>query len=394
MKRNITAAYAGAQAFHWAAYCGVISLAGIYLQAKSFTPAQVGTALSIATILPALLQPFLAAAADRSKTLSLRGFLTVLSVLTLAAVLILLITDASPVFILLLYLFASVLVHSLEPLLNSIAAYSFRHNIPLNFGISRSMGSIAFAFASLGLGYAAKHFGADSLIFLSGILTFCFLICLYLLPKMPPDALVRIEEAQTEGACSLPQFLIRYPRYVLTMVGFFFIAAFHVMTETYLINMMERIGGDSSHVGIAMLVANISEFVIIFFFERIRKYLKTTGWLIAAALFYALKALLFHLAPNVAFLFVAQALESVTYGIYAPSIVYFAEEEIPRADSVKGQSVWIAIFTLGGSLGNYIGGLVIDAYSVQAMTLTAFLLTALGATIVTAVLLYKPGKHR
>lgn len=391
MKKSITAAYAGAQGLHWAAYCGVISLAGIYLQAKGFDTAQVGFVLALATIAPALIQPFLAASADRSARLSLRAYLTILSVLAISCSLLLFLFDLPDFVVLSVFLLASVLIHLLEPLLNSIASYSFRNGIPLDFGISRSMGSIAFAFTSLGLGYAAKHLGGDSIVLFSGLLTALFLVCLFLLPKMPPEGSAGKESETAIKSCSVAQFLIRYPRYVWTMVGFFFIAAFHVMTETYLINMMERIGGDSSHVGVAMLVANASEFIVIFFFERIRKLLSSGKWLIVAAFFFAVKALLFHLAPSVPMMYLAQALESVTYGIYAPSIVHFADEEIAPADSVKGQSIWIAIFTLGGSLGNYAGGFIIKAASVRAMTFSGFLFCALGALIVTVVQLNR--KH-
>lgn len=387
MKHSITPVYSGAQALHWCAYCGVISMAGVYLQAKGFDTEQVGVVLALSTVLPALIQPFLAAAADRSKRLSLRGWLTALSALCILSAALLLLSDASAAVILGVYLLLSVVMHLLEPLLNSIAAYAFRHEIPLDFGISRSMGSVTFAFASLGLGFAVKHLGADSMIFFSGLLTVCFVACLYLLPRMRPDAETR--KHSEEQPCSLPRFVVKYPRYILTMVGFFFIAAFHVMTETYLINMIQRIGGDSSHVGVAMLIANFSEFVVIFLFERVRKYLKDSTWLIVAAVAYAVKALLFHLAPNVTLMFLAQALESVTYGIYAPAIVHFSDGEIAHADAVKGQSVCVAIFTLGGGLGNYAGGIIIKAMSVQAMTFAGFLFCALGALIVGAVLMKK-----
>ena len=168
MKKSITPVYSGAQALHWCAYCGVISMAGVYLQAKGFDTEQVGIVLALSTVLPALIQPFLAAIADRSKHLSLRGWLTILSTLVIVSAAVLLLADASAAVILGVYLFVSVVMHLLEPMLNSIAAYSFRHEIPLDFGISRSMGSITFAFASLGLGFAVKHLGADSMIFFSG----------------------------------------------------------------------------------------------------------------------------------------------------------------------------------------------------------------------------------
>ena len=104
------------------------------------------------------------------------------------------------------------------------------------------------------------------------------------------------------------------------------------------------------------------------------------------ALCFTGKAFLFYLAPNVPFMYAAQALQAVTYGFYAPSIVHFADDEIGPRDAVKGQSLCVAIFTLGCSLGAYLGGLLLDAFPVRVMSFTAFLLCAFGTVVVLLVL--------
>lgn len=326
----------------------------------------------------------MASFADRTTKWSLRAFLVVLLLLLLGSLTAILLLRLGGLALLIAFLIASVLVHLLEPLLNAVAVYAFHHEIPLDFGVSRAIGSLCFAISSLALGYAAKYWGADSLI---GICTACsigLLFCVNLLPKMEPDG----PAAQSgEAACSIPEFFRRYRRYTLVMIGFSFIAAFHIMTETYLLNMMERIGGDSSHVGVALLLSGVSEFCIIFFYERFRRRLTSAVWMAVSAVCFAAKALLFHLAPSVTVLYLAECLQIVTYGLYAPTSVYFANDEINPQDSVKGQSLTVAIFTLGGSLGSYAGGLIIDHFSTQAMTLIAFLLALLGACIAVPALL-------
>lgn len=384
MKSSTTIRYAGAHGFYWAAACSIVSFAAVYLQLKGFDAAEVGILLSLATIASAVFQPILASAADRSRRWSLRSYLTVLVLLLLAALAFLLFGRLKGMILLLFFFLASVLLHLLEPLLNAVAGYYFNHGISLDFGVSRAAGSLFFAVSSLLLGYAAKLLGADSLIWICGVCVLGFLACIYILPAMKPGG--ALSEEAANAACSLPQFLLRYRRYTLVMVGFFFIACFHVMTETYLLNMMERIGGDSSHVGISLLLANISEFFVIFFYERFRHLTSSANWLRITAICFAGKAVLFHLAPNVPIMYLAQMLQSVTYGFYAPAIVHFAHEEISPQDSVKGQSVCVAIFTLGGSLGNFLGGQLIEKSSVHTMTLAAALFAILGAVIVVLVL--------
>lgn len=380
----MTARYAGTHACFWAALCPLVTFSALYLQCKGFSTVQVGTVLSLATIFPAFVQPFLASAADRSRRWSLRVFLTVLAAALLAALGVLVLLRPRGGVLLAVFFAAVVLARLIEPLLNSIASYCFRRGIPLDFGISRSAGSLSFGIASLVMGYAAIGWGVDSLLVISALCVAGFLGCLYTLPAMEPGG----ADTSTDrgGACSLPQFVRRYPRYMLVMTGFFFIAAFHTMTETYLVNMMEAIGGDSGNVGVALLIANIAEFLVVFSYERFRRRLSSSAWLCVTALCFTGKAFLFYLAPNVPFMYAAQALQAVTYGFYAPSIVHFADDEIGPRDAVKGQSLCVAIFTLGCSLGAYLGGLLLDAFPVRVMNFTAFLLCAFGTVVVLLVL--------
>ena len=388
MERHMTIKYAGTHGFYWAASCPLVAFAAVYLQLKGFGTVQVGVVLSLATIIPAFLQPMVATAADRSKRFSIRAYLTALVAVVLVGICVLLFLQPGGTTLLAVFLAVSILMHLMEPLLNAIASYCFHHNIPLDFGVSRAAGSLCFAISSFSLGYAAKYWGADSLLLICAGCTTGFLICLYTLPRMQPSGASR--PSSEAAACSLPQFFKKYRRYTMVLVGFFFIAAFHTMTETYLINMMERIGGDSSSVGIALLLANLCEFVVIFFYERFRKLLSNSAWLGLTAVCFAGKALLFHLAPSVPLMYLAQMLQAFTYSFYAPSIVHFANDEVQEADSVKGQSVCVAMFTLGGSLGNYLGGQIIAHASVHTMTFVAFLLALLGASIVLLVVCRKP----
>lgn len=382
--KHITARYAGAHGFYWAALCPIVSFAAVFLQGKGYRASEIGLLLSLITIASALLQPILASAADRSSRISLRAYLLLLAGLSLAAVLMMPLINLSGKALLLTFFVSSVLLHLLEPLLNSVSGYCMHRGIPLDFGIARSVGTLLFALTSFGVGYAADLWGVDSLMLVSAAFLGLLLCAFSLLPRMRTGS--ASQKKCVAPPCSLPQFLCRYRRYTLVLMGFFFIAAFHMMTETYLINMMQQIGGTSSSVGVALLLANIAEFFTIFFYERFRRLLTTHRWLMITAVCYVIKALLFYLAPNVMVMYIVQMLQAVTYGLYAPTIVLFASLEIAESDMVKGQSVCVAIFTLGTSLGNYLGGILIEQYSVRVMMFAAFLFALVGAILVLLVL--------
>ena len=85
--------------------------------------------------------------------------------------------------------------------------------------------------------------------------------------------------------------------FAAVLVGVLLLAMFHAMTENYLIAILGRLGGDSSHVGVALFIATVVEAPVLFFFSRIRTRINDHWLLRYAAFSFLLKAVLFLLAP-------------------------------------------------------------------------------------------------
>ncbi len=416
---QLTGRYALAQCFFWSVRCALTAFSALYLQEKGVGPSFTGIFLAVVSVMPALIMPYLGGRADRSEKHGLRFFFYAAAGI-LAAVLLILIPlqrtvsgavsarQLSGAVFLFCYFTALVMAAVPEPFLNSMSGYYERHHFRVDFGMSRGIGSLSFALSSFALGYAVRWRSADIIPeFALAVLLLCCGAVALLPPVLPagaergrrslpgtevsPEKIPRSDPAAAgrtdtrpaggEQSPDLLSFLRRYPRYTVLMAGFFFTAVFHTMTETYIFNMMERLGGDSSTAGTALLIANVAEFAVVFNYERFRKKLSASRWMVLTACLFFFKGILFHIAPNLPFMYGAQALQAVTFGFYAPSVVHFAEEEVRPADAVRGQTVFMSAFMLGGCFGNLAGGLILGHFTVTVMTGAAMGSAAVGALI-------------
>ena len=87
-QKNLTAGYALIQGFHWMGYAGLMGFASVYLLDNGFSNTQIGGVIAIAGVVSAILQPILAGYADRQKSPSLKHILKSLTILMLAAALL------------------------------------------------------------------------------------------------------------------------------------------------------------------------------------------------------------------------------------------------------------------------------------------------------------------
>lgn len=386
---NLTVRYAGLQCFYWAFECPLVAYGAVYLQEKGFSPSAVGICMALGSVLPALLLPFLASAADRTRRFSLRQFLLVIWGSLLAVDLLIPLLQLKGRILFAAYLLVLIIVHLPEPFLSGIADYCFRHGIYVNFSASRAIGSLSFGLSSYLIGYAFRIWDADSALWIAALCITCSILLLFTLPAMPPDGKGKKKETRASGIRATVGFIRRYPRYARLMCGFFFLAVLHVMEESFLINIMKRIGGDSSSVGTALFLCNVAEFVVIFFYGRIRRLLRSDSWMKLTAIMFLSKAVLIHIAPTVPVMYVVQIFAAAAYGLYAPALVHFANSETAPEDAVMGQSLFSAVFTLGGSLGNLLGGFLLGYFDVRIMTL-AGIVCALAGTV---ICLY-PAEHK
>ena len=383
MNKNLTLRYSIHQFAYWAASAGIISFATAFLLEKGFPASQVGLLMACASILSGITQPLLASLADRATSCILSPLMIGLCSVSTTAFGLLLLDVLSPALFAALYLLGVWSFDSMIPLMNSTSLYYNNLGCPINYGVARGVGSLAYSLAALALGYVLRLLGPDWMIGCVLILLPVCILTILSYPKIPQDVIASQPKAQhdTVETCSVAEFFLRYRWYCLSLSGILLLAMFHSMTENYLIAIMGRLGGDSRHVGIALFIATAVEAMVLFGFNQIRARISDL-WLIRIAAFsFLLKSVLFLVAPRIPFLYAVQLLQMTSYSFLSPVQVYYANAKVAPSDMVKGQAFITASYTLGCAMGNLVGGQLMQHYGVTAILLAGVIIAALGTII-------------
>lgn len=164
MKKSLTFRYTFHQMAYWATAAGVVSFATAFLLQKGFGASAVGFLLAAGNLLSCAVQPVLADWADRVGGNVLKWLtlgMTLASALCFG--LLQLLPLPQSVFAL-LYLLGIFFYDAMNPLMNALNISYLTGGYTINYGLSRGLGSLAFAFSALLIGRIMATFGAEWMI--------------------------------------------------------------------------------------------------------------------------------------------------------------------------------------------------------------------------------------
>jgi len=378
MRKTLTFQYTFHQMAYWATAAGVVSFATAFLLQKGFAASTVGILLASGNLLSCVFQPVLAAWADRTGGNVLKWMtaaLTAVSAACFASIQLLPMPESMFGFVYLLGIFT---FDAMNPLLNALNVSYMTSGYTINYGLSRGLGSLAYAFAALGIGKIMARFGANWMIWISlGLLVFNAAMALSYPSLMPLEG----GEKKENNSCSVPVFFRRYKWYCISLFGVLLLGMFHAMTENYLIEIVTPLGGDSGTVGVALFIATAIEALVLVYLDKIRKFLSDNWLLKLAGLSFVLKAVLFLVAGNVMTIYIIQLLQATSYTFLSPIQMYYANNKVGAADMVKGQAFSTAAYTLGCAAGNFAGGQFLSVFGVRIMLLAGVAMAAAGTLV-------------
>ncbi len=372
MKR-LTIRYSFTQFFYWTAICGGGSFATIFLLNKGMPSGMVGILLAVAGLLSSLTQPVIASAADRSEKFILPQVLMGMAAICCACYALQLLPGIPLVLNGLFYALAIWSGGAMSSLVSALSVGYDKAGYSINYGIGRGIGAVATAVSALILGIMIAELGTAWMLTFVSVAWMLFLFAVAGYPRIDKSS---SEGTDVKNSCSIAEFFARYRWYCVSLLGVLFMGMYHTMTESYMIAIMNRLGGDSSHVGTALFISAIVTFPVICIFSRIRSRIQITSLLKIAAVSYAVKAVCFCFTKEISLIYLFQLIQITSYAFLEPSQVFYAKEKIHMRDMAKGQAFIAASYALGGSAGNFIGGQLLG-FGVQAI-LIAGIIMALG----------------
>lgn len=358
---NATPRYTLLQGLYWMVYCILVSFSSVYLLDRGFSNTQIGVLVGVSSVLSALMQPAAASVAERSRRLALRQWSALLALSMLIAGALLLALPGKPVQAA-CYMFLLVVLQILTPFTYSLGMECVNRNIPLNYGLARSAGSIAYAAASVLCGMLAKQYGAGAIP----------LVLLVMSAALIPGYLTfRFRGREDEAAPALPEdreespedgtpFLKKYFRLLPLLTGIVLLFISHNILMAFPYQIVRRLGGDSPEMGVMLTVVSLVEIPVMVAFSFLLHRASSRFWVMISGVSFFLHAGVMWIAPSFPVLYAAQAFEATGYALYTVAVVYFVNDLVEPGDRVKGQAWFAMTNTIGILLGTSIGGVLLD----------------------------------
>jgi PPP family 3-phenylpropionic acid transporter len=358
--RNLTANYALIQSISNMAYCCVVSFAAVFLLSRGFSNAEVGVTLAIAGGLTLVSQPFIASFADRTRRVSLSQIVAGFLLFSLAIGLLLLLTPSMFVLTAILYILLFCAFNCQVPLITSMAMEHVNAGTPLNFSLARGIGSFAFALLALLLGALSDQYGGWIVIVIGMLVSVVGILLVLRFPRSQRST--HTVDNPLADSLSFGAFM-RQNKLFMALIGSIALLYFsHILINTYAIQIISRVGGSESDMGISSAIGGFLELPAMALFPLILKRIKNVATILKwSSFFLVLKTLVTLLAPTIGWIYVAQCLQFFAFAMFIPASVYYVNQVIYGANKVKGQTSMVLGMSISAMLGNFLGGIMLDS---------------------------------
>ncbi len=374
-----SAKYKVLQGVYWMLYCVGFGYVTYFLQEKAVSVSMIGIVTAICGVISAFLQTWVGRLADRGNGLNWKSVLTVLIGLNLVVTIAMGIFSKGVPVVVLFGAFL-ILINCMMPLVNAACFYYQKNQIAIDFGTSRAVGSLAFAVISVIIGKLTTVFGAPTIVAMGVGLNVFMLLSVMTLPYL--GDLVAAPEAGAAHAKAKGNFVTKYPAFLVMVLGLSLVMSFHNCIQTYMLMILQNVGGGSDNLGVAIGIASVMELLLLFKFSAIQKRFGTKPLLLACGIFYCIRGVLYLFAVSVWQIYLIQMLQAVTFAIYASASTYYSDEVMADEDKVTGQALMAAVLTIGGVIGNLQGGFTYDALGIRMMLLISLAIAAAGTVLI------------
>lgn len=353
--------YSALQGLYWMSYGCVVSFTAVFLLDHSFSDGSIGALIAISSLLSVLLQPIIAEAADKGNRFTVKRVFMFLCLAQIIPLILLVVWRPPIVFVALLYSSLILLQLSMQPLLSALGVQLIQNEIPLNFGVARGIGSLAFSVLTFFLGTLTVIFTTRCLPAIGCGLNLLILLLIHRFPEMGSHQNQGLVQGGTLAV------LKSNPRFALLVVGIAFIFASHSSINNYMIHILKRIGKGNAELGQLMAYIALLEVPAMLLCTRLIRKWNCGKLLRFTAIFFVIKAVGITLASSLALLYIAVSFQAISFAPFTAAIVYYVSSALNKHDQVKGQALITIGITVGNIFGSLVGGYILQYFTVGIM---------------------------
>ncbi|MBR0456753.1 MAG: MFS transporter [Firmicutes bacterium] len=403
MGKILNSGYGAVFGTYWIIYAVVSSFASVFMLAKGYTNSQIGVTLAAANVLAVIMQPLIADFVDRSKKLDVIGTTEIMTVCMMVFTIGMFTFKGGSLGLCVVFVLLIAFHTVLQPLFNSLAFRLEEAGVSINFGIARSVGSLAYSIFVAIFGTIVEHFGINVMPIASEISCLLLIASLaftgYYFNKGKKQAQQRNIEQETveqraetiveaeesieeEEEINLIQFIKRNKMFFIMNLGVLGIFFSNAVLNNYMAQICDGVGGSTEDMGRILGVMAFLEIPTMVFFKQLRRRFSCQFLLKIAAIGFTVKIAICWLANSVIMLYIGQLFQPVSFALFLPGMVYFSDEMMSRGEAVKGQALFTTMITITTIFATLFGGMILDASGSKMLTFVSTLLTAAGALVI------------
>ena len=382
-KKTIQLYYTLLQVFYWLAVGFSFSYASVYLHSRGVSNTQIGLVLASAYVLSAFLQPVIAAVIDRWEIPLAKGVVVLYGLATVLAVMLYGLPMPEILVLIVLVLVFSV-INALQPSIISLSRVLEKINLPINFGVARGTGSLVYAIVMTITGQVLEKVSPLFLpLTYAAVMAVSFILLIAFRPIM--SGRLQVRAAAAGGFPSVRE----YPLFWIFLGSVLCLSIGEGFYNAFMLQMMQRVGGDNGSVGITMGVCAAIEFPAMLLYSRLSKRFGVNRLLLIAGWSWMAKAILIFLAGSPLGIYAAYLLQCACYAMYIPGSIEFVGKILPDQAFLKGQSLTVSAYTLGGVVTSFFGGMLLDSIGIHITLGLVVGVMAIGAILMTVVTVKK-----
>lgn len=397
MKRLLNIDFALVQAIYWMLYTVAGSFVSVLLLEKDYTNASIGTIIAVGSVLAILLQTVITHVTDRSSRLDSIGMIKMLTLLLAAGVFAVLLIGEKSAALTIAYVGVIILHTAMHPFVNALSFKLEETGLQVNYGVGRSMGSLAAGGISFMLGYLVVWFQPEIVLYLAlvnlALLTLVIFATGHHYKKTMSshkDIPKNFDPAKNPARQSIGmlEFMRRNRLFAFMSLGIIALFFGNVIQENFTLQIVQGIGGDTSDMGVVILLLCVCEMPAMIAFHKLKMRFSYVFLLRLSAVFFTIKIFVMYLADSMVVFYLAQLCQIIGYGLLFPAMVSFIDVIMDKGEALRGQAMFTVAITLGNIIGSVAGGMILDLCSSKMLLLTGTLVSTAGTLLI--VLLVKP----
>lgn len=386
VERKLTAKYALFQGIYWMLAAVALAYMTPILEAKGFSSMEIGILNFIKYTSVIVFQTWLGSFSDKyAKVIPLKWIIGVLAVAGLGATFVFWHFQIGMAGTVIVMIILGASVNCVSPLIDSLSIQYMNHGRKMNYTISRAAGSFTYAVSCIFAGFAADCFGTEKLLILQMIAISLLILWNGMMDRVNWEAGNESDEKKCKEESkvhSVGYLFTHFPKYVLFLIACMLIFMGYNLNATFLIDVIEKLGGSNFDYGMAQFVVSFSEIPVALLFYRIIKHISIDRLMLCCSVFCTLRAAMTTFAESVPVLVVSQALELFGLAIFYAGSVFFVMENLPAADEVKGVSL-INVFTvgIGEAAASLLCGVIRTHLGLHALMLVSIYVSVAGVCV-------------